>query len=345
MANTFSGLTAFVNEERFRNAFWTEALMSNDVMPFVNAVGMPLPNVKENTIALPTLSAVVGIADGSTCNSDFSNNNNTTIGHTTITLTKGIIPDSICPHDSFETYFTALGMPSGQHYTGLGEWQAPLMAEINRMVARRFPTNFWTGNESPDTWTFSGWIDQLLAASMGTFNASSNPTGGIVGSTTPTSGGSAGTDTEGVYNICESLVQAALTPTDFAADVAAGNVYLVMNPLNKEYLRQNYQKRFGLAFPDIVPGLAALQANAAQVVNFPGWNVPVMVQNGIPQSTIILSRKKNQVAAFDLESDFTRIDVWLADDHDTIRWKFRFKCGVGWRALNGSNIKYWGPTT
>jgi hypothetical protein len=346
MSNIFSGLTAFVNEARFRNAFWTEALMSNDVLPFVNQYGFPIPNMKEDSLKLPKLSAVVGIADGSTCSDDFDNGNDTTITQSTVTQVKGLIQDSICPHDGFETYFTALGMPDGQHYRSLGEWQAPLMGEINRMVARRFPINFWTGNESPDTWTFPGWIDQLLAANMGVFDPVTNVNGGIVGAgATPTSGGAAGTDAAGVYNIVEALIQAALTSPDFASDVAAGNVYVVMNPLNKEFMRQNYQKRFGLAFPTIVPGLAGLQNDASAVQYFPGWNVPVVMQNGIPQSTIILSRKKNQVAAFDLLSDYTRMDVWLADDHDTIRWKMRFKTGVAWRALDGRNIKYYGPTS
>lgn len=352
MANTFSGLTAFINEQRFRSDFWTEALYSSDIMPFMDSVGMVAPGVKEDTFKFPTLSGTVVIADGATCTDTFDHNNDTTIAQTSITLKKGMASDSFCPHgEAYETYFTALGMPAGQHYKSLGIWQAPLIGEINRRIAKRLAINHWQGDQSGDGWSYTGWYESLLAATLGTFNSSSNVTGGIVGAgATPTAGGAAGTDAAGVYNICQALVEAALytstvAGSDLAADLIAGNCYITMNPLNREFLRQNYQLRFGLAMPEIVPGLAGLQNNAMGAFNFPGYNLPVITQAWIPQSTILLSRKKNQVLAFDLESDFTNLDLWLADDHDTIRWKYRFKCGVGWRALNGSNLKMYGPTT
>lgn len=350
MANNFSGITAWVNERR-RTDFWVEALSGNDAMPFVQAVGDVIPNVKENTFTLKRLSGSVTFADGAACSDDFDNGNDTTITQTTMTLVKILAQDSFCMHgEGYETYFTAPDMPLGQHYKGLAPWQQALVKEIMARLGKRYGLNFWQGDQSGDTHSFTGWYEGLLAATMGTFNSSSNPTGGIVGTTTPTSGGSAGTDAEGVYNICQSLVEAAMYSTsvsgsDLQADLMAGNCYIVMNPLNREFLRQNYQKKHGLAMPEIVPGLAGLQNNAFGAFNFPGYNLPVITQAHIPQSTIILSRKKNQVIAFDAMDDMTKLDVWLADDHDTVRWKHRSKVGVGWRALDGSNLKYWGPTT
>jgi hypothetical protein len=350
MANNFSGITTYVNELR-RTDFWLEALSGNDVMPFVEAVGDVIPNVKENSFTLKRLSGSVTFADGAACSDDFDNGNDTTITQTTINLVKLLAQDSFCMHgEGYETYFTAPQMPLGQHYAGLAPWQQALVNEIMRRLAKRYGVNFWQGNQSGDTHTLNGWIDLLLSASMGIFNSSSNVTGGNIGTTTPTSGGSAGTDAEGVYNICQSLVEAAMYTTslagsDLQADLMAGNCYIVMNPLNREFLRQNYQKKHGLAMPEIVPGLAGLQQNAMGAFNFPGYNLPVITQVHIPQSTIILSRKGNQVIAFDAVSDTTKLDVWLADDHDTVRWKHRSKLGLGWRALDGSNLKYWGPTT
>jgi len=337
MASNFSGLTAFVNEQRFGRAFWTEALMKNDVMPFVNAVGLAVPGVKEDNFDLHKMTATVGIADGSTCVGDFDNGNDSTISKgTTINLKKGFIGDTICPHDGFETYYTALGMPSGQHYTGLGVWQAPLMAEINRAIAKRLALNFWRGEQSGDTWTYTGWYEQLLAANMGS---------GVVGSTTPTSGGSAGTDAEGVYNICEALIAATLTSVDFGQAIMDGDCYIVMNAQNREFLRQNYQKRFGLAMPEIAVGLAGLQNNTFGAFNFPGTQVPVLIQQGLPQAAIILSRKRNQVLAFDLEGDFTNIKTGMDQYEENMWWKLRVKVGGGWQALDTNNVKYWGPTT
>ena len=350
MANNFSGITTYVNELR-RTEFWLEALSGNDVMPFVEAVGDVIPNVKENSFTLKRLSGTVTFADGAACSDDFDNGNDTTITQTTINLVKLLAQDSFCMHgEGYETYFTAPQMPLGQHYAGLAPWQQALVNEIMRRLAKRYAVNYWQGNQSGDTHTLNGWMDLLQAAVLGTFNSSSNVTGGIVGSTTPTSGGSAGTDAEGVYNICQSLVEAAMYTTtlagsDLQADLMAGNCYIVMNPLNREFLRQNYQKKHGLAMPEIVPGLAGLQNNAFGAFNFPGYNLPVITQVHIPQNTIILSRNGNQVIAFDAVSDTTKLDVWLADDHDTVRWKHRSKLGIGWRALDGSNLKYWGPTT
>lgn len=350
MANNFSGLTAFVNEQR-RTDFWTEALHNNDVMPFFDAVGTVVPSVKENTFTFPRLSGTVSIADGAACSDDFDNGNDTTITQTTITLKKGLIQDSFCPHgEAYETYFTALGMPSGQHYTGLGQWESALVGEIMRRTGKRLGVNHWQGDQSGDGWSYTGLYESLLSANMGVYNASSNKTGGSVGTSTPTSGGSAGTDAAGVYNICTALIEAALNSesvagSDFAADIIAGNAFIVMNPLNREFLRQNYLKLHGQTMTPAAPGLAALQNNALGAFNLPGWNVPVITQSFIPQSTIILSRRGNPVLAFDLESDFTNLKMWIADDGDTIRWKYRFKCGVGWRALDGNNIKYWGPTS
>ena len=335
MANTFSGLIAYIEERRYGNDFYTPALQQNDVLPFVQSVGMFLPNVKEDTIKLPNLSATVGIASGATCVDDFDNGNDTTITQSSISLVKGIITDSICPHDGFETYYTAAGMPAGQHYDGLGIFETGIMREIQRNVAKRIAQNLWNGEASPDTWTFTGWLESLYAATMGT---------GIVGTGTPTAGGSAGTDAAGVYNIITTLINAAMADVDFAADVQSGNVYIVMSPQDKEFLRQNYLRLFGTAL--ITPGLADLQNNIFAPMVFPGTNIPIYTQSSLTgKATIIMSRNGNQVLAADTVSDFTDLDMWLADDHQTLRWLFRFKFGVGWRALNSANVKYWGPTT
>ena len=351
MANLFSGLSAFTDEQSNREQFWLDALFpGNGAADFARAVGMVIPDLKVPR-ALPKLTTVVGFSDGAVCSDDFENDNDSTITQSTITPYKALAQDSWCPHgEGWETYFTALGMPAGQYYSSLGIWQSHLIGDLLRRISRNVDINAWIGNQSPDTWTFSGWHDQLLEAVLGTYNISSNPTGGNVGTTTPTSGGSAGTDAQGVYNICTALIEAAMATqsvsgSDFAADIMAGNAYIVMNPLNREYLRQNYAKLHGLAMPEHAPGLAGLQNNAFGAFNFPGYSIPVITAPWIPQSTIILSRKGNQVFGYDLQAAGNTLDVWLADDHDTIRWKFRSMFGVSWRELTGNAVKVWGPAS
>jgi len=46
MANSFNNLTAFVQEERFALDFYTKAVQDNDVLPFVQSVGLFIPGVK-----------------------------------------------------------------------------------------------------------------------------------------------------------------------------------------------------------------------------------------------------------------------------------------------------------
>jgi hypothetical protein len=67
------------------------------------------------------------------------------------------------------------------------------MADVAKRTAKAIGNEMWNGGSN---WITSGLHDQLLAATLGS---------AIVGSTTPTSGGSAGTDAEGVYNICVSV--------------------------------------------------------------------------------------------------------------------------------------------
>lgn len=353
MSQTFTGLTAYMEEQKNRTDFLLDSLFGNDVLPFIKSTGMFITDMKEMTRALPTLSGTVGIDDGATCSDDYNRGNDTTIGQTTITAKKALLQDEFCAHgESWETYFTALGLPAGQmaQSASLGIWQPYLVAEIARLISKRVGINAWRGNQSGDGWTFDGYMDLLLAANMGVYNASSNITGGNVGTTTPTSGGSAGTDPEGVWNIAKSLVTAALSVqqvdgADFAADIMAGNAFIVMNPLNREYMRENYEKLRATAMPEHAPALATLQNNAFAAFTMPGYQIPVITQAWIPQSTIMLVRKGNMVFGTDLEADMTALKVWYSDDADKIRWRSRFKMAVGYRQLNGLGIKYWGPTT
>lgn len=351
MANDLSGLTAFINEQRNRTDFWMDSLFGNDAAAYARAVGMVIPNVKEDTFKLPKITSAVNIQSGNNCSSDFDNDNDTTITQSTVSLVKGLIQDSICPHgESWESYFTALGMPAGQHYRDLGVWQPYVVGNLHRRIAKRLGVNIWLGEQIGDGWTFSGWHEQVLSAVLGTYNASSNVTGGIVGTSQPTDGGASGTDAQGVYNIVRALIRAAMSSQtvagqDLASAIVTGDAHIVMNPLNRELMRDNYLKLHGKDMTENTPGLASLQGNTFAAFNVPGYNIPVITQAWIPQSTIILSRNGNAVLAFDLESDFTKMDMWLADDHDTIRWKYRFKLGAAWRSLTGNDMKVWGPAS
>jgi hypothetical protein len=329
MAVAFSGLSAWSDETKLN--FYLDSIASNDVLPYLRKYGNVFTNVKADTLKLPKMTTSITIADGDACFTDIDGNNDTTISQTSITLKKGLVRDQICVH-GFEDYFTAQGLTAGQHYKGIGAFEAGILADVSARTAKAIGSEMWNGGSN---WITAGFVDQLLTA---VFNADN------VGTTTPTSGGSAGTDSEGVYNICVSLLNKAMTNVDFASAIMAGKCHIVMSPKEYAFLDQNYVKLRGTGL--ITPGLQTLQAGTFAEFMFPGFPVPVVVQNFLTGTGIImLSRNGNLTAAMDLESDFTNLKTGMDQYEEFLWWKFRFKGGVGYRDLTGSSIKYWGPAS
>lgn len=329
MAVTFSGLTALPDESRL--AFFTDAIASNDVLPFVRQYGDFIPNVKADSYKLRRLSSTVAIADGATCLTDLDGNNDSTITDRTITLKKGVISDLICPHDGWETYWTHQGMTAGQHYTGIGRFEAGIMADIAKQAGKAIGNEMWNGGSN---WITSGWIDQLYAAT-------GIETGG---STAPTAGGSAGTDAEGAFNAVQTLVDAVMADVDFGSDARAGNVIVVMSPKEYSFYFQNYRKLFGDNL--ITPGLQVLANGTFAPVYHPGTRIEIVVQNFLTGTgTIIITRKGNFAVALDLEADFSRLEMGMDQYNEKLWWKMRFKGGVGINDISANSLLYYGPAS
>lgn len=331
-----SNVEAYVDENSLD--FYKQAIMPNDVMSFVNQYGYLRTGVKANSFKLPSLSSAVGIKSGDTCQTDFDNGNDTTIDQTTISMTKGFIGDEICIHSNdLEDYFTSQGLTQGQHYmqNGLGALEAGILTEVQEKAQKKLAQNYWLGTQSGDSWSFSGWHEQLLAA---VFNADN------VGTTTPTSGGSAGTDAAGVYNICESLFDRAVNDEDLAAELYNGNMALIMSPKEFRFYWQNYRKLFGDNI--VTPGLDTLANGASSGITHAGTKVPIVVQNALTGTgTVILTRRRNFVMGVDAESDLNRFEIGMDQYREKIWWKYRFKVGVGFHDLTGNSIKYWGAAS
>lgn len=328
MAISFSGLSALPDETRL--AFFTDAIAANDVLPFVKSYGDFIPGVKADSYKLRRLSTSLTIADGSTCFTDPDGNNDSTITERTLTLKKGLLRDTICPTD-MEAYYTHQGLTAGQHYMGIGAFQAGIMADIAKNAGKAIGNEMWNGGAN---WITSGWIDQLYAA----INIE------IGGSTTPTAGGSAGTDAEGAFNIVQTLVDTFMADVDTASEVASGNVVCVMSPKEYNFYFQNYRKLFGDNI--ITPGLQSLAGGSLAPVYHPGTRVEIVVQNFLTGTgTIILTRKGNFALALDLESDFTDIKMGMDQYDEKLWWKMRFKGGVGINDISANSVIYYGPAS
>lgn len=327
MAIVYSGLSQWTDESRLD--FYLDAIASNDVIPFVRQYGQLITGVKADSIKLPKLSTTITLQDGTSCITNIDGNSDSTISQSTVNLSKGAAYDQICVH-GLEDYYTAQGLTAGQNYTGLGAFEAGILQSVSGELGKSIGLAMWQGNAN---FIAKGWTDLIYETSFGSSN---------LGTSTPTSGGSAGTDAAGVYNICVSLLNAAMADVDFASEVINGSAVIVMSPQDFLFLQQNYTKLYG--GNTLVPALDTLNGGSFASIAFPGTRVQVVTQNFLTGTgTIILSRRGNFVAAMDLESDFTNLTMGLDQYQENIWWKFRFKAGVGFRDLSGNSIKYWGP--
>ena len=327
-----SALAALVNETEFGFMFYKEALMNNDTFAFTQKYGEVLQNAKNDTYKLGNFNGSATAQDGDGC----GQNSVDQITHTQTTLTMVNIKfeGQFCPQ-TLEPYYLAAALPPGQHYESLGALGAQYIAEIQRQIAKKMAIMPYYGPTGADTVTYANnWISLLEAD----FDINE-------GATTPTSGGSAGTDTEGVFNIVETLVLLYLANPDTAAEVNSGNIVITMSPKHAFFYWQNYRKLYGNN--TVVPAMTQLGNGTFQEWTHPGTaGVTIVVQNALgTEGQIISSRKRNQVLAFDLQSDATKLDVWYEKKEDLIYWRQRVKMGTAWRQLTPANINYWGTAS
>lgn len=326
MAINFSGVNAWVDETTKAADFYVEAVMGNGVVPWLRETGDLLTGVKANSIKLPLLTADVTMQDGDNC--AFNDSGSTTISQATLNMKNLKFQSTLCAR-TMEDYFTAVLLPPGQKYTGLGRAEAAMMNEIMKSIQKKLGYGYWR-----ETTLFDGWLEQIYAA-----------TGINTGAgTTPTAGGSAGTDAAGVFNIVQTLVATFLGDEDLADEIYNGNVSIVMSPQDVNFYFQNYRTLFG-DNPFATQQLNNLAGGALSFVH-DGTNVRIYAQPALTGSgTIIMSRKGNFTLGFDLESDNTGLRVGLDQYEENIWYTLRTKIGTGFHALNANNLRYWGPAS
>lgn len=326
-----AGLSALVNETEFGALFYQSALMANDTFTFVQQNGQVLTGAKNDTYKLPTMSSTATLQSGDGCG--HNEVDETTFAQTTLTMVNVKVEGQFCPQ-TLEPYYLASTLPAGQHYSALGSLQANIIAEVERQIAKKMAILPYYGPTGSDTVTFANHWMKLLEDAYGI----------NVGTSTPTSGGSAGTDAAGVFNIVESLADVFYNNADTAADANNGNIVVAMSPKNARLYFQNYRKLFG--DNTITPSLQQLATGNYTTWIHPGTQIMIATQNALgTEGQIIATRKGNQVLAFDLATDATRLDLWYDKTDDLIYWRQRVKMGAAWRAINSSNVNYWGAAS
>lgn len=325
MAFSFVGLNAWADEHSSALDFYTEAVMDNSVVPLIRERGTLVTGFSGDTYKLPKLTASTTMADGDNCS--FSADGSVTIGQASITLKNVKFNGTLCARD-LETYFTTVTLPAGQNYDGLGRAESAFINEIMRDIKKKISISYLD-----ETSLFDGWVQQIKDAF-----------GIVQGSTTPTSGGSAGTDAQGVFNIVQTLVQTWLADVDLAQEVIAGNAFIMMNPLHVNYYFENLRKLQGdNAFIQAQLGALAggSQSFVHQGTNVRIYAVPELTASGL----IVLTRDRNMTMVFDLESDNTRLVTGMDQYEENFWYKLRTKFGVGFRNLDASNLIYWGTAS
>lgn len=326
MAIAFSGVNAWTNEHSNATAFWTEALMGNSFVSLVRDTGTILTGVKENTRKLPRLSATSTMQDGDNC--AFNASGSVTFSQTTLNMKNVKFQDEWCAR-TMEDYFTAVLLPAGQHYAeSLGQAGQAMVMEVEKAIQKNLASAYLN-----ETTLFDGLLQQLYDA-----------TGIVTSSTTPTNGGSAGTDAQGVFNICETLVNLWIADADLAQEIQNGNVVIWMSPYDVKLYFENYRTRFG-DNPWATQQLGLL-AGGAQSFIHAGTNVRIYSEPGLTTSrAIIMFRKGNPTLGFDLESDNNTLKFGLDEHEENIWYTGRTKIGAAWRALDADNVMYWGAAS
>lgn len=325
MAFSFSGLNAWADEHSSALDFYTEAVMDNTVAPLIAERGTMVTGFSGDTYKLPKLSASTTMQDGDNCT--FNADGSVTIGQASITLKNLKFQGTLCARD-LENYFTSVTLPAGQNYETLGRAENAFLQEILRDIKKKISISYFD-----ETTLFDGWVEQILAAF-----------GINAGTTTPTSGGSAGTDTEGVFNIVNAMQATWLADADLAQDVIMGRAFVIMAPKHVNMYFDNLRKLQGdNAF--IQAQLSAL-AGGAQSFTHQGGNLRIY---GVPELTssglICLTRDRNMTMVFDLESDNTRLETGMDQYNENFWYKLRTKFGVGFRNLDSNNFRYWGTAS
>lgn len=331
-----SELNAFLDDKSQAANFYTEATMSNDMLPWLRRVGGGPYITKADTLLLPTLDSTVIVQSGDTCTDDFDNGNDSTIGGKEIALKKAFIGDTICAHDDLESYFTAQLLPQGQHYgENLGPLGNAVLADIGRKVGKKIANLAWVGPTGGDSISMNGWLDLILAGPA---------LGMSVAVTTPTDGGSAGTDAAGAFNLVETLAGTIYGDQDLAGDANDGNWFVTMSPKDARLYFRNYRTLYGDHL--ITPALQQLANGSFAAWQHPGTNMTVLTQNALTGTGYIIAHRRGVFAlAVDLESDFTRLRTGMDQYEESYWWKYRFKMGPGFRNLTSKNLKFVGPAS
>jgi len=328
-----AALTEHVNETKFGLDFYKYPLMENNTFTTTSRIGSILTGAKNDKYKLPTIAQTATLKDGSDCG--FAPTDQTTFDQTDLFMQSVMVTGQFCVRE-LEPFWLAAGLPAGQHYqNGFNPLEANILSEVERALAKKMAVYPYYGPTGSDTVTYPyNWLALLKGA-----------TGINVATTATTNGGSAGTDAQGAWNRVEALKNLFLANADTAAEVMDGGIVITVSPYVASLYYENLRTLYGQN--TLVPVQAQMDAGNMSAWTHPGSGIKVIVVNalGAGANEIIAQRVRNQVLAFDLQSDATRIEMGMDQYREYIWWKVRVKMGTAFRSLADTDIRYYGAAS
>jgi len=305
MAFSLGSLTAYKDQDSFRNDIWTgtadyaDTLQRTDVISVYN-------NVKANVLQLPKLAATATIADGDNCS--FSASGDDTITQADITMVNYKVQKTWCVR-TMEDYFTQGYLGAGQHYGNLGSIESNIVGETLKALGNAIEVNIW--NDSTATAGSPGLADALIVQMD---DNGPTPTG------TP-----AAITSSNALDKVDALAAAVMADRNKAA-LAMNNqmvCYIGHKELFDYYL--DYETTHG----------TKIHAKDFGETYVHGTNIPFVPVAGLSgTSYIMIAQRGNVSVGIDLMSDTSYLKFGMDQYEQNIWGEVRFKMGVGFRDVS-----------
>jgi len=309
MSFSLTGLSAYTSQRV--EPLLTSAVLGAKTQQIIMDGGIVIPKAK-SVVAIPIIDTDA-VFQTNSCSWNASGT--TTLSQATITVGSIKIEESLCT-DSLENYFYQEAMKIG---ATMDESSAPALfdayvAKKNAVIAAQIETALWQG-DSGATGTGSGNINKFNGLAKfieagSPVNANVSGYNGATGAITGLTSGNIIAATEALYKALPAQV------------ISKGDATI--------FVGYDWYRSLILAFR-----AANLFAYNPQDVNaqsfiLPGTSVKVQPVNGLNGTYDAYAMSvSNMALAVDLESDVDNYRLWYSQDNGEVRFRVKFKVGVG----------------
>ena len=308
-SNLTGTLTAYTSQRT--EPLLTSAVIGAKTQQIIMDGGIVIPRAK-SVVAIPVMDTN---ATFQTNGCGWNESGATTLSQSTITVGSIKIEESLCL-DSLETYFYQEAMKIG---SVMDESSAPALIQAyldkkNALIAGQIETALWqgdsalTGAGNANLNKFNGLVKFINAGSP--INANVSGYNGATGAITALTSGNIIAATEALYKALPAQIASKQDATIFVGYDWYRSLILAYR--EKNMFSYNPQ-----------------DANAQGFI-LPATNIKIQPVNGLNGTADAYAMSvSNMALAVDLESDPENYKLWYSDDNGEVRYRVRFKIGIG----------------